>query len=93
LESVHDHEELQRLIRFSNDFYTAQNIKDTLYFNDLRFGQVLGWHHPDNPFVFHYHLSHPSDQKLVVQRGRMKAWTTSEIGHYFRRIFGFIDLR
>lgn len=93
LKTVHDHEELQHLIRFSNDFYTAQKINDSLYFNDLRFGQVLGWHQPDNSFVFHYLISHPVDQKLVVQRGRIKSWTKSEVGYYFKRIFGFIDLR
>jgi inner membrane protein len=93
LETVHDHEELQHLIRFSNDFYTAQKINDTLYFNDLRFGQVLGWHNPENPFVFRYILSHTSDQYLVVQRGRMQSWSRSEFHYYFRRIFGFIDFR
>jgi inner membrane protein len=93
LKEVHDHENLQRLIRFSNGFYLAEKRNDSLYFSDLRFGQVLGWHHAHNPFVFHYLLSHPTDQKLVVQRGRLQAWTKEEVEFYLRRIFGLVAFR
>jgi inner membrane protein len=93
LKEVHDHENLQHLVRFSNGFYLAEKRNDSLFFSDLRFGQVLGWHHVHNPFVFHYLLSHPTDQQLVVQRGRLQAWTKEEIEIYLHRIFGLVAFR
>jgi inner membrane protein len=38
-----DHVDIQQLIRFSQGFYTVENWGDTLIFNDLRFGQMIGW--------------------------------------------------
>lgn len=77
LQSVADHEDLQRLIRFSQQFYTVEKWNDTLVFNDLRFGQIIGWREPRERFVFHYFLSHPEDNKVVVQRGRFAKWDWS----------------
>lgn len=75
LEPVNDHPEVQRLIRFSQQYYTVERWGgDTLVLNDLRFGQMLGWQQPRGHFVFHYFLSHPTDNTLVVQRGRFKGW-------------------
>lgn len=70
LDSVHDHQELMDLKRFSQGFYTAEKWGDTLVFNDLRFGQINGWEDPNSKFSFHYFLSHPQDNELIVQRGR-----------------------
>ena len=74
LDPVRDHEEVLKLIRFSQGFYTVEEWSDTLVFNDLRFGQMLGWEHPRGRFVFHYFINHPDDNTLVVQRGRFKGW-------------------
>jgi inner membrane protein len=74
LQPVADHEDLQRLKRFSQQFYTVEKWNDTLVFNDLRFGQIIGWQEPRERFVFHYFLSHPQDNKVVVQRGRFAKW-------------------
>jgi inner membrane protein len=93
LDNVADHENLQRLIRFSGGYYQANIMHDSLFFSDLRFGQVLGWHYPNNPFVFHYLLSHPIDQKLVVQRGRLQSWNLSELKIYLKRVLGKTDFR
>ncbi|MFZ9743821.1 MAG: metal-dependent hydrolase, partial [Chitinophagaceae bacterium] len=51
-------------------FYTLEKWGDTLVFNDLRFGQINGWENPHSKFAFHYFLSHPKDNELIVQRGR-----------------------
>jgi inner membrane protein len=67
-------EGLQQLIRFSQQFYTVEKWNDTLVFNDLRFGQIIGWQNPNGKFVFHYFLQHPDDNSLVVQRGRFEGW-------------------
>ena len=74
LDPVRNHEEVQKLIRFSQQFYTTEYWNDTLVFNDLRFGQIIGWEQPRGKFVFHYFLNHPDDNTLVVQRGRFEGW-------------------
>lgn len=88
LESVADHEEVQMLKRFSQGYYTAERRADTLVFNDLRFGQIIGWMDPKEAFVFHYFLDHPADNTLVVQRGRFARWDRRAIGTLVRRAAG-----
>lgn len=89
LTGVQDHENLQKLIRFSQEFYTVERWnKDTLVFNDLRFGQIIGWHDPRERFAFHYFLSHPDDNTLVVQRGRFARWNEESMRSLVRRIRG-----
>jgi inner membrane protein len=86
---VNDHETLQKLIRFSKGFYVIQKRKDSLIFNDLRFGQILGWRYPNNDFVFHYNLQHNEDNKLIIQRGRMMNWNVDEFSFFVKRVAGF----
>ena len=88
LKQVNDHEDLQKLIRFSQQFYTVEKWNDTLVFNDLRFGQILGWQKPRERFVFHYFLQHPDENKLVVQRGRFTGWDWNAAKFLFNRIKG-----
>jgi inner membrane protein len=88
LNPVNNHEDLQKLIRFSQDFYTVEKYKDTLVFNDLRFGQIIGWQNPREKFVFHYYLQHPNDNKLVVQRGRFEGWDWVVAKKFLIRIKG-----
>jgi len=88
LKPVSDHEDLQKLIRFSRQFYTVEKWNDTLVFNDLRFGQIIGWHDPHQKFVFHYFLQHPKDNKLVVQRGRFSNWDKETFMSLIKRVRG-----
>jgi inner membrane protein len=81
-------EDLQRLIRFSQNFYTVEKWNDTLVFNDLRFGQMIGWQDPGQHFVFHYFLEDPNDNRLVVQRGRFTGWNRDVLISLVRRIKG-----
>jgi inner membrane protein len=67
-------EQVQKLIRFSQHFYTVVKYGDTLVFNDLRFGQIIGWKNPDEKFAFQYYLTYPEENDLVVQRGRFAKW-------------------
>ncbi|QOI98153.1 MAG: metal-dependent hydrolase [Flammeovirgaceae bacterium] len=85
---VDDHEALQRLKRFSQGYYTISFQNDTLTFNDLRFGQITGWHNPRAPFVFHYYLQHPDDNNLVIQRGRFANWNSETTASLWSRIKG-----
>lgn len=86
LQSVADREELQHLIRFSKQYYTVESRSDTLVFNDLRFGQSVGWYNPDGEFVFHYYLGSDKDNKLVVQRGRFANWNATTVKSLISRI-------
>ena len=88
LDSVEDTEALQKLKRFSQEFYTVEKWNDTLVFNDLRFGQIMGWQNPHNKFVFHYFLKDSTDNTLVVQRGRFSGWNTEAFKSLLRRIDG-----
>jgi inner membrane protein len=88
LRPIADHEEVQQLKRFSQGFYTIEKWGDTLVFNDLRFGQIIGWKEPREQFVFHYFLEHPNDNKLVVQRGRFAKWDKEVALSILRRIKG-----
>lgn len=88
LKPVSDHEDLQKLIRFSQQFYTVEKYNDTLVFNDLRFGQMIGWQNARGRFVFHYYLQHPDDNKLVVQRGRFAGWNIQTAWSLVKRING-----
>lgn len=88
LQAVNNYEDLQKLIRFSQQFYTAEMYSDTLVFNDLRFGQVIGWKNPKEKFVFHYYLQHPGGNRLVVQRGRFAKWDWDVVKALVKRIQG-----
>jgi inner membrane protein len=88
LQPVTYNESQQKLIRFYQEFYTIEKYNDTLVFNDLRFGQIIGWQDAKEQFVFHYYLQHPNDNKLVVQRGRFAKWNREVFSGLFRRIKG-----
>jgi inner membrane protein len=82
-----EQQSLQNLKRFSQGFYTIQNWHDTLVFNDLRFGQIVGWYDPDEKFVFHYYIQHKGNT-TAVQRGRFAKWNKETLGALIRRIKG-----
>ncbi len=88
LELAPDPEEAQLLRRFSDGYYTAERWNDTLIFNDLRFGQEIGWADPHAHFVFHYYLKHGADNKLVIQRGRFARWDKNAMKILLKRISG-----
>ena len=88
LNPVKNQEDLQQLIRFSQQFYTVEKWHDTLVINDLRFGQIMGWQNPTGKFAFHYFLQPPADNKMVVQRGRFEEWNWQTAGIFWSRIKG-----
>lgn len=81
-------DDLRYLLQFSQGFYTVDAWKDTVALNDLRFGQMLGWRNRRGRFVFHYYLSHPEENQLLVQRGRFTGWNTKEVLEFIIRIRG-----
>lgn len=79
---------VDRLKRFSQGYYTAEQSGDTLIFNDLRFGQIMGWQRPDAGFVFHYYLAPGIDNRIVLQRGRFANWDKNATRSFIQRIRG-----
>ena len=88
LEPVAGNEDLQKLLRFSKGYYSVENRNDTLVFNDLRFGQMIGWRDLRAPFAFYYYLQHPTENKMLVQRGRFAGWDPDAFRSLLKRIRG-----
>ncbi|WP_276501921.1 metal-dependent hydrolase [Terrimonas pollutisoli] len=86
--NVNDKDEVEDLLRFAGDFYTVENSHDTLVFNVLRFGQVVGWYDPHEKFTFHYFLDKPGANHLIVQRGRFEGWNRRTFRSFINRIKG-----
>ena len=76
------------LVRFSQGYYTIEKWNDTLVFNDLRFGQMIGWKDPKAKFAFHYFLQYPDKNDIVVQRGRFANWDRAAVITLLKRIRG-----
>lgn len=92
LDSLKDRPDVHRLLRFSQGYYTVEEWNDTLVFNDLRFGQVLGWQYPKNKFAFYYYLQYPHENLLAVQRGRFTGWNAETFSYFIKRITGNTSL-
>lgn len=88
LSAAKDREEIARLVRFSRGFYTVEMQHDTLKFNDLRFGEIIGWTDTASHCVFYYYPEHPDANDLVVQRGRFAKWDGEQLRVFLRRIAG-----
>ena len=88
LKAVKNKKEVQNLIQFSQDFYTLEKHNDTIVFNDLRFGQIVGWYNPKEKFAFHYYLQPVQNNKMVVQRGRFAKWNDASAERFWTRIKG-----
>jgi inner membrane protein len=82
-------EDVRELIRFSQGYYTVERWKDTLVFNDLRFGQMIrGWDNRPARFVFHYYLQRPGENGVILQRGRFSGWNRQTFRAFVRKIRG-----
>lgn len=89
IDTIKSRKDVLDLIQFSQGYYTIGKRQDTLLFNDLRFGQVLGWEYPRESFAFYYFLEPADiDNKLIVQRGRFARWSWQELPKFWRRIIG-----
>jgi inner membrane protein len=81
-------QELKDMLTFADEFYTVEKRNDTLVFNVLRFGQVVGWYDPYEKLAFYYYLDCPGSNKVVAQRGRFEKWNRQTLAALFRRIRG-----
>ena len=81
-------DEVTKLLRFADGFATFSKADSQVVLNDLRFGQVGGWSHADAPFVFRYVLTENADNDLVIQKGRMEAFSAASIQSLWNRMLG-----
>jgi inner membrane protein len=88
LNEIADKDEKEDLLNFAGDFYTVEKWNDTLVFNVLRFGQVVGWYDPHGRFAFYYYMDRPGTNDLAVQRGRFERWNKETMTALIRRIMG-----
>ena len=86
--AVKDDRDLNKLIRFSQQYYTLEKHADTILINDLRFGQITGWMDPHAGFAFYYYLQPDIDNTLVVQRGRFAKWDRHSLHSLLQKIRG-----
>ncbi|HMF70690.1 MAG TPA: metal-dependent hydrolase [Flavitalea sp.] len=91
LDSVENRDEVESLKKFSAGYYTIEKWNDTLVFNVLRFGQMIGWQEPKAHFAFHYFLNPDFNNDLVVQRGRFEGWNKQTLTFMYRRIEGSVE--
>lgn len=87
-DTITNQKDIQLLKEYAQDYYTFEQWGDTAVINVLRFGQVVGWYDPKERFAFHYYLSLPHQNDLVVQRGRFMHWNAKTTKAFFRRMFG-----
>jgi inner membrane protein len=88
LDQVNNNQDAKDLLRFSQGYYTVEVVHDTLEFNVLRFGEILGWAQPHPRPAFYYHLQYPDENKLVVQRGRFNGWNEATFKAFVKRMAG-----
>lgn len=88
LSSTTNKQDLNRMLTFSEGYYTAELWHDTLVFNDLRFGEIRGWELPNPKFVCHYYLQYPDANEMIVQRGRFAGWDKHAVEIFIKRIGG-----
>jgi len=88
LDSLRHVPAVRDLLTFSQGYYTVDSVDSVIVFNDLRFGQVMGWSDPKARFVFRYYLTRPEENLLVMQRGRFTGWSRKSILAMLRRIKG-----
>jgi inner membrane protein len=86
--SYKSNHDVRQLIKFSQDYFVVSQSKDTLIFNDLRFGEIAGWAAQQPQYVFHYYINHPDANQMVIQRGRFSNWNQETFSSMLRRMRG-----
>jgi inner membrane protein len=88
LEKPCDPKLVSDLVRFSQNYYFAKAVNDTVIFSDLRFGQLGGWYKKNAPFVFNFKMAQNCSNKSALQKGRFETFSTETTIQLFNRIKG-----
>lgn len=81
-------EDVKLLMRFSKEYYCIRKNDSLVTFNDMRFGQIGGWHVPQAPFVFNFDLSMKEGNQINLQQGRFKSFNSKDLGALWNRVKG-----
>lgn len=81
-------ENLKILKQFSKGHYAITKVDSTIYFNDLRFGQIGGWDDSDPSFPLAYRLTNNIDNSMVLDRGKFKVPISEAFLSLVKRIKG-----
>jgi inner membrane protein len=76
------------LKRFSQGHYVISQEDTTVYFNDIRFGQMAGWDNSDASFPFSYAMNKSSDNSMALNRGKFKVPLSEVFSSLVTRIKG-----
>jgi inner membrane protein len=79
---------VNNLLAFSDKYYTLNTMGGNIHINVLRLGQVQGWASTNAPFAFSYPLVAATNQKLLLQKGRLSGWNSYSFQIYLERILG-----
>ena len=79
---------VQKLKRFSQGYYCAEMQGDSLFFSDMRFGEIGAWGDATPHFVFSYCLQYPGANDNVLQRRRMAMMDKNALRAFAKRIMG-----
>jgi inner membrane protein len=83
-----DNKSVKILKQFSKGYYCVAQKDSSLYFNDIRFGQVGAWDKPDSAFVFSFVISENADNSKALDRSKLKTSYTEAISSLVHRIEG-----
>lgn len=88
LNPFRDNKDVKKLLRFSKGYYTVENIGDTIFLSDMRFGEVGSWGAAHSHFVFRYALNNGVNNDLLIQKGRMEGSGKEALEALIERIKG-----
>lgn len=81
-------EKVNKLVDISNRWYTLEEHETGLIFNDLRFGQGMGWEKGTGKFVFSYHIFRDGGEVIVQEREKDMREGKKMIRPLWERIMG-----
>jgi inner membrane protein len=88
IHSFENDESVKLLKRFSKGYYIMSANDSSVYFNDIRFGQMGGWNGPDSAFVFSFRLNKNADNSAALNRNRFKTSFSDALSSLVTRIKG-----
>jgi inner membrane protein len=81
-------ESVKILKQFSKGHYIMSQQDSSVYFNDIRFGQMGGWNGPDSAFVFSFQLNKNADNSTALDRGKFETTFSEAFSSLISRIKG-----
>jgi inner membrane protein len=76
------------LKQFSKGHYVITKEDSTIFFNDIRFGQMGGWDISDAGFPFSYKLNRNADNSMALDRGKFKMSFADAFASLYTRVKG-----